>query len=262
MKLRTLLILVLTCLTGAAGLLAEDKYSYSATSDFSYVSEYVYRGIKRTSSALQPSVEVDLPNTGQGDLDVGLWASQPLQNKRSPYSTEVEGNEVDVYAGYKVKVDDSLSFEAVTTYYWYPDAKKSITGVPVYQTRDSYEVGLGTTYRIFGLSPSIYYYYDLVRRAQTVEGAVGYNVPLKKLGTALDFNLFAGTQSARDAFPRVPGPAIHESYNYYGAELSVPYQLSEHAKVHAGVAYSGNDKYLVGVPRDHVSVTVGFTAGF
>jgi uncharacterized protein (TIGR02001 family) len=228
------------------------KPSYSVTSDFSYTSEYVFRGIKNSNAAFQGSVEV-----GQDDLRVGLWTSQPINSKGE------DNNEIDFYAGYKVKLDRDLTADFVATYYYYPES----TGT---QTHHSYELGVGGTYDLGGLNPgfagvstSLYYYYDFRLKAQTVQVSFGYSLALKELGTSLDFSAFAGQVTGHDLTPDAPNTTTKESYGYYGIGVNIPYKLAENAQVHLGASYAINDKLFYNFhPKSTVAVSLGVTIGF
>ena len=228
------------------------KPSYSVTSDFSYTSEYVFRGIKNSNAAFQGSVEV-----GQDDVRVGLWTSRPINGKGE------DNNEIDFYAGYKVKLDRDLTADFVATYYYYPEA---VAG----QTHNSYELGVGGTYDLGGLNPgfagvstSLYYYYDFRLKSQTIQASLGYSLALKEIGTSLDFSVFAGMVSANNVAPDAAGPEISEAYNYYGIGLNIPYKLAENAQVHIGGSFSTHDKLFYGVdPKETLAFNAGLTIGF
>jgi len=233
------------------------KPSYSVTSDFSYTSEYVFRGVKNSNAAFQGSVEV-----GQDDFRVGVWTSQPINAKQNV--TQKYINETDFYAGYKVKVARDLTVDFVGTYYYYPEATGAVT-------RHSYELGVGGTYDLGGANPgltgittSLYAYYDFRLHQQTEQASVGYSIPLKDYGTSLDFSAFVGTVAAKDFSPDDNTvSSVHQSYNYYGIGVNVPYKLAENAQVHVGASYSANDKYLTGFrPKQDVAFSAGITLGF
>jgi uncharacterized protein (TIGR02001 family) len=234
------------------------KPSYSVTGDFSYTSEYVFRGIKNSNGAIQGSLEI-----GQDDFRAGIWTSQPIDGQDANGNNA--NNELDFYAGYKFRVSKALSADFVGTYYYYPEASGGVT-------HHSYEVGAGATFDMGALSPgfngvstSLYYYYDLRLKAQTLQASVGYSFPLKDYGTSLDFSAFAGTVSTHDAAPDddSPRPAVRESYNYYGIGVNIPYKLAENAQVHVGVSYAINDKLLTDFhPKQTLSVSAGVTLGF
>ena len=236
------------------------KPSYSVTSDFSYTSEYVFRGVKNSNAAFQGSVEV-----GQDDVRVGLWTSQPI-NSAGHDSTGVlkHGNEIDFYAGYKLKLARDLTADFVGTYYYYPE---SMAG----STHHSYELGVGGTYDLAGMSPgfagvttSLYGYYDFRLHQTTVQASVGYSLALKDYGTSLDFSAFVGNASAGNAAPDAKdAPKVKESYNYYGLGVNIPYKLAENAQVHVGASWSANSKYYYNFhPKQDISFSAGITLGF
>ncbi len=228
--------------------------SYSVTSDFSYTSEYVFRGLKNSNAAFQGSVEV-----GQDDFRVGLWTNQPINSRAFT-------NEIDLYAGYKLKLARDLTADFVGTYYYYPESN-SFTG----ETHDTFEIGVGGTYDLAGMSPglkgvttSLYGYYDFRLKSRTVQLSVGYSLALTDLGTSLDFSVYGGQVSARNTAPddNILGEKS-ESYNYAGIGLNIPYKLAENAQVHIGASCATTDKYRTNwQPKQTIAVNAGITLGF
>jgi uncharacterized protein (TIGR02001 family) len=237
-------IYLIAALAAASGLRADDpKPAYSITSDFTYASEYVFRGVKSAGNSFQPSVEV-----AAGDFNVGVWTNEPL--------TKHQNNEVDVYAGYDYKVNNALKLEGVATSYNYFEANAG-------QTKNTWELGVGATYTVAGFSPSAYVYHDFRLRADTVVGAVGYSVPLEAIGASLDTNLFVGSVNARDTAPDAFGPAVHDAYSFYGLDLNIPYKLNKNATFTIGGHYASNRNVAgVGGPFGVLSdKNVWFTTG-
>lgn len=234
--------IILAALATGTGLFAQDpRSSYSVTTDFTYTSQYVFRGLKRAGNSLQPSVEVTVQ-----DFYLGLWTNQPV--------TKNQDNELDVYAGYKYKVNKNLSVEGVGTYYWYPEANGWLT-------RRSWEAGIGATYALRGITTSVYYYHDFTLESNTLQGSVGYSLPLEAIGASLDFTGFYGAVDIGNWTPRAPGK-VHESYNYYGVDASLPYKLSEKATVTLGAHWAHNDNLPVGMNDNYIWWTAGVTVGF
>jgi uncharacterized protein (TIGR02001 family) len=224
--------------------------SYSITSDFTYSSEYIFRGMERAGNAFQPSVELTT-----SDFNLGLWTDEPI--------TKHENDELDLYAGYDYHVNSAVKLEAVATYYWYPEAKPSLS-----QTKYSYEGGLGATYSIAGFSPNLYYYHDFRLHSDTVQGAVGYSLPLGVMDLSLDSNIFVGNVNLRDRMPDAFGPRSKDTYTYYGIDLSIPYKLSRTATFKIGGHYA-NVSNLAGVGGplgtlgdNNLWFTAGVTIGF
>ena len=244
--------IIIAALIAGASVRADEpsgpKLDYSVTTSFSYTSEYVFRGIKNTKDAFQPSVEVDSNN-----FNLGVWTSQPV--------TGGQQNEIDIYGGYKYAVTKELSLQAVATYYWYPEFSTTRPNA-IDGAKDSFEPGVGATYTFMGFSPSLFYYHDFILKSDTVQGALGYALPLASFGTELDFSVYVGTTSAGDFAPDLPGPSVHESYNYYGADISLPYKLAASTTLTLGGHYAGNDKAPIGTPRNHGWFSIAITAGF
>lgn len=243
-------IIITALLTGAAWVRADQppKLDYSVTTSFSYASQYIFRGIKQTSDAFQPSLEVDSNN-----FDVGVWTNQPI--------TGGQQNEIDLYGGYKYSVTKDLTLQGVVTYYWYPEFSTTRAGA-IDTTKYSIEPGVGATYTIWGFSPSLFYYHDFKLDSDTLQGSLGYALPIPAIGTELDLSAYLGTSDGRDLAPSLPVPHVHESYNYYGADASVPYKLAPSTTLTVGAHYAGNDKAAPGTSRNHGWFTVAITAGF
>ena len=77
-------IYAIAALSVASGLRAEQaKSSYSSTSEFTYASEYMFRGVENAGNSFQPSGECN-----SGDVSLNLWTNQPV--------TKHENNEIDL----------------------------------------------------------------------------------------------------------------------------------------------------------------------
>ena len=244
-------LMLLAVLAAGASLCAQSdspRSSYSITADFTYASKYVFRGLQFAKDSFQPSIEVAIGDPRNGEFYGNLWTNQPILRH--------EDDEVDFKVGYRRQVAGGLTLEALATYYWYPEAR---TGA----THHSTEVGVGATYDAGGYAPSVtvYYYHDLDLKADTVEGSLGYGIPIKGIGTSLDVNVYAGTSKADDAEPE-SGVTVRESYTYYGADVRVPYQLSQNTKITVGAHWATNQNFVPGTPRNRYWFDVGFSAGF
>jgi uncharacterized protein (TIGR02001 family) len=246
--------IIITALLAGASLHADEtselstpKLDYSITSNFAFTSEYVFRGLKVTDQAFEPSLEVDSNN-----FDLGIWTSQPIIRN--------EQNEIDIYGGYKYAVNKDLSVQAVATYYLYPEFNRT-SPTNIDGARNSFEPGVGVTYTIAGFSPSAFYYYDVVLKQQTGLGSLGYALPLASLGTELDLTGYVGTVSAREATPSLK-KNVHQSYNYTGADLSLPYKLASNTTLTLAAHYANNFNGPLGTKRDLVWWSAGVAIGF
>jgi uncharacterized protein (TIGR02001 family) len=240
MKTRILAAAALLAAFAGEGARAQDR-SYSVTTDFAYASDYVFRGIEHADDSVQPSVEIDYPNAY-----LGVWLNQPLKRRQH--------NEIDLYGGYRYKVNRAVSLEAVATYYGYPQASG-------FQTRQTYEAGFGATYTFRGIAASAYLYRDFKLDANVEQASVNYSVPLTKLGTSLDFNGFVGAVQAADWQPN-GSIAVKQSYSYYGVNLAMPYKIAAKTDVTAGVHWAHNDGLPSAFNDDHVWWSLSVTMAF
>ncbi|MDR2673774.1 MAG: TorF family putative porin [Opitutaceae bacterium] len=237
--------ILLSSLVAGVSMLAqsnEPSSSYKVSADFTYANEYVFRGIKSAGNSFQPSIEVTID-----EFYVGFWTNQPV--------TKNQENELDIYVGYKQQITENLQLDVVATYYWYPEAR-------TFGTKKTYEAGVGATYNLRGLSFSAYGYYDFRLEATTLQASAGYSFPLEALGTSLDFNVYLGTVSARDTDPDALRTGVKEAYNYYGADLTLPYRLNDNAILHAGIHYASNDGEPLWADDNKLWFTLGLTVGF
>jgi len=212
----------------------ESKLSYSVTVDFPYASKYVFRGIENAKDSIQPSIEV-----ASGNFYAGVWTNwtnQPITNNSD--------NEIDFYAGYGIPLNDVWKLDVGATFYYYPEADKSSLD------EHTFEGYVGLTGTIQGFTPGIYAYYDFDLKAFTVQGSVGYSVPLESSGTSLDFTATLGNVS----------PDVGDDYLYYGIGVNMPFKLTDKATFAVGVQYASND--LDGADGDHLWFTTGLTVGF
>jgi len=224
--------LILAFLAGGLGLNAqESKLSYSVTVDFPYASKYVFRGIEYAKDSIQPSIEI-----ATGNFYAGVWTNQPVTNNSD--------NEFDFYAGYGIPMNDTWKLDVGATLYYYPEADTSSF------EEKTFEGYVGLTGTVAGFTPGIYAYYDFDLKAMTLQGSVGYSIPLETAGSSLDFSVTLGNVS----------PDVGDDYMYYGIGVNLPYKLTEKATFAVGAQYASND--LDGADGDHLWFTAGLTVGF
>ncbi len=208
--------------------------SYSVTADFSFVSKYVSRGKQLGRASLHPSLEA-----ATGPFRAGVWNNTPLRNEHDGNLTK----EIDLYLGYTPKLADKLSADFGATYYWFPRADRSLD-------YDSFEVFGGLNWALGSTTPAVYVYRDVVLDVWTVQGSLGYSVPLKQAGTSLDFSFTLGCVS----------PDRGEQYDYFSVGVNLPVKLSDAVKLNFGLSYTEND--LDGGEDPGLWGTAGVTARF
>ncbi len=183
------------------------KSDLSVTVDVSYVSDYVFRGVRLGEASIQPSVEA-----AYGDFYAGAWHSSELSHNDG-------ATETDLYAGYGYKLNDKVKLDAGVTRFTYSGGSDL----------DTTEVYVGASVDVL-LSPSVYFYHDFDLEVNTVEASIGYSIPVDAIKASVDLSAKLGNVSA-------PG----EDYTYGVAGVAIPYKLSETATLTVGADYVVND---------------------
>ncbi|OIR04283.1 bacterial protein of unknown function (Gcw_chp) [mine drainage metagenome] len=211
----------------------QTQSSYSVTLDFPYTSKYVFRGLERANGAqsIQPSVEL-----ATRDFYAGIWSNQPV--------TRHADNEFDFYSGYKLKLADAWHLDTGATLYYYPELAR---GAGSNTTTEGF---LGLVGNFAGFAPGLYSFYDFTLQTFTVQGQLGYSVPIPQAGLSVDLSAYAGHVS----------PKHGGDYSYWSLGANLPFRLNDKATFYVGVSYTDNNLALA---RGHlVSFTTGLTVGF
>jgi uncharacterized protein (TIGR02001 family) len=218
------------------------------TSDLTFASEYVFRGVELADNSIQPSIEASL-----GDFYAGVFANLPIENRDQSLT------ELHYYGGFALAIpgmEHIVLDLGVTVYHW-PDAGQN----------RSHEGFVGTKFEnvgIPGLSAAAYFFYDVDRRTHIVEGSVGYSFALDMVGmTSLDLSALYGNQFGGSIRDNRPG-RVGENYHYYGASAELPFRLNEFSTITAGAHYQSAERYdrdLAG-RNQNFFWTVSYTAGF
>ena len=202
----------------------------SVTVDVTYVSDYIFRGAKLADASIQPSVEA-----AYGDFYAGAWHTSEISHNDGV-------TETDFYAGYGYKLNDKVKLDAGVTEYTYSGGSSD----------DSTEVFIGASFDVL-LKPSLYYYYDFDNNVSTVEGSIGYSIPLEVIKSSLDLSAKYGWVA--------PDAGEQRTYGVLG--VSVPYKLSETATLTVGVDYYINDgDDLIDGDEDGFVGKAGISIGF
>lgn len=193
----------------------------AVSSDISYASRYVFRGIKETGESVQPTLEVAL-----GDLYGGVWGNFP---------TGAEQRKLNYYGGFGFLIPGLgfAAFDAGVTVYDYP-------GSGMDRTHEAY---LGANFTLPerpALRGSVFYSYDVDLRSHVGEAKVTYSRTLERIGlpAAVDFSFLGGLHGG--------GEVKTESYSYYGASVELPLILSDTALLTTGIHYEAAEKVSFG----------------
>ena len=234
---------------GAPGLLAQATApapAVSLTATASVVSQYMFRGQRLGTAAFQPSVEM-----AAGDLTLGVWGSVPFDGEDVPDSSDPE---IDLYGSYTFKLSDSLSLVPGATSYHYPDAPKSLGFY-----KWTFEPNLALSYSVQGWKFTPKVYYDTVLEGATYEFTAFYAVPLKDIGSELDFTASAGTFKLKNAAEDT-SPSVKSWGDYWLVGVAMPFQIAPNQKLTLGFAYTeGSNAFLKQgtAPRFNNTLAVG-----
>eukprot|EP01012_Entosiphon_sulcatum_P025592 TRINITY_DN30936_c0_g1_i1.p1 TRINITY_DN30936_c0_g1~~TRINITY_DN30936_c0_g1_i1.p1 ORF type:complete len:267 (-),score=21.49 TRINITY_DN30936_c0_g1_i1:363-1163(-) len=198
--------------------------SYTVTVTAAAVSQYMWRGLRLSGAAFQPAVEF-----GAGNLAVGVWASTPFDPQVVPDSSDPE---FDLYGSYNFAVNDAVSITPGFTAYIFP---KAPTSAGFY--RANLEPNLAVNYTVSGLKLTPKVYYDFVSKGATFELNAAFALPLKDLGTELDFIGQIGTYKWTD-FSNHANPRVKGWGDYWFLGVSAPFQLTKESKLILGFAYT------------------------
>lgn len=251
MNKKLLLVLAGMVLAGSVSVSGQTATPPPAAPDVTWtvtpalVSQYMFRGMRLGGPSFQPTVEM-----GYGSLTAGVWASVPLDDT----VPGVSDPEYNVYGSYTFPLNDAANIVVGGTWYIFPRAEKS---AGFYE--QTIEPSLAFNYTINGLRLTPKVYYDLVLEGVTVDLTAFYAVPLKNLGTELDFTAVVGTfdwdEAAEDTTP-----SVRNWGSYWSAGVSVPFQLTANSKLTLGFAYvRGYDNFTkqASFPKVENSLAVG-----
>lgn len=200
---------------------------YSFTVSPSFVSTYMFRGVRLGGASFQPSVELDAANWG-----VGVWSNFPLESE-----DYVSDPEADVYGFYNFTVSDGFDVSPGFTWYNYPNA---VDGA----YKSTFEPSLAASYTFKGVKLTPKLYYDMVMHGPTYEFTAAYALPLTELGTELDFTASVGTYMWRDSADDVPAN-VKNWGDYWLVGVSAPFTVTTNSKLTVGVAYTeGSNNYI------------------
>ena len=210
-----------------------------------FASQYMFRGARLSGPSFEPTVEFDYDTVA-----VGVWANFPIADKVVGQSDP----EYDVYGSYTIAVNDSFSVVPGFTWYNYPRAP-SANGF----FKATFEPSLAFNYTVAGIKFTPKFYYDVVLNGPTLELSASLALPLKDLGTELDFIGTVGTFKWKTAADNT-FPDLKNYGNYFLVGVSVPFAITSASKIVVGVAYTkGSDNYFKqsGSPKVKNTAAVG-----
>lgn len=194
------------------------------------VSHYMFRGQLLGGLSFQPAVEAAI-----GSTTVGLWSNFPVEDK----VPGVSDPEFDLYASNTITLNDAANVVVGFTYYYYP---RSDLNAGFYRATFEPNVAFNYTYQGVKLTPKVYW--DFTLDGPTYELSAAYALPLKDLGTELDFTAVGGTYKLKDV-SRNTTPDYKAWGDYWLVGVSSPFQLTKNSKITVGFAFTkGSNAYI------------------
>ncbi len=245
----------------AAGALAMGLTAFAATgkahhdlsvsTTWAFESEYIFRGVQFSETALQPDL-----NFTYGNFNLGAWASVPVGDDDVAF-----GDEIDIYGSYSFGLSETFSSSVGFTYYIFPDAASGF-----FDTLDEEDGTGANTFEINGsiaadvfLSPSVTLYYDFMFETVTLEGSIGNSFSLYD-ALSLDISGTLGHVFDDDE---------DSDYTYYMSNINLSYGFTEDVAGYVGVRYgrSSEDFYFDDViegtfQNNSIWFGFGLSAGF
>ena len=211
----------LLCATAIAPAAYAQDSEISVSTGVDYVTEYVFRGTSFAGSAVQPFAEASV-----GNFTVGGWFSTAIGE-----DSIFAGDEFDLYAGYSVPMDGSISLDLGATYYHFPE------GGSFFSTNDggsgSYEVSASVGFADVPFEPSISAYYDFTFEAFTLEGSAGHSIPVGE-SQSFDLGLTVGHVEVSGG-----------SYEWGTASAALGHSFTDDVSAYVGANYSLNSDKLL-----------------
>lgn len=218
----------------------------SVSTGVDYVSQYVFRGVSFADDAVQPYAELSY-----GDFTVGGWFSTGVGE-----NSIAAGDEIDLYAGYSVPLNSSISLDLGATYYHFPQGGSffSTDG----GSAGTYEVSASVGFGDVPLSPAVTAYYDFTLEAFTLAGDVSHSFAIGE-NQSFDLGLTVGLVDG-DGF----------SYEWGTASAALSHGFTDDVSAYIGANYSLNsedlldfDSIINGEPEgDLFWIGTGVSAGF
>ena len=112
---------IATAMVGMLVLAGASSGAHAGTSgSITLTSDYVFRGVTQTDQ--DPALQGGVEYAAENGVYVGAWGSNIswLSDASSTLAPISSSLELDVYAGYRGKFSDAVSYDVGALYYWYP----------------------------------------------------------------------------------------------------------------------------------------------
>lgn len=247
------LLAVATTFAPASSAASGDEGAWSVTPAF--VSQYLFRGARVAGASFQPSLDY-----AAGSFAAGVWSSAAFSHRAGGDSDP----EFDFYGTYSFS-NDAGTIDVVPGFwlYTYPDAERS----DGYHSL-TFEPNLAVNLYVGGIRLTPTLYYDVTLEGATWELTAAFAVPLKQLGTTIEFLATAGTFKW-DNVTAGASPKEKNWGDYYTIGARLPVTISTRSQIALGLTHSiGRNNFFkqAGAPKyenpdagSHTAVTLSYT---
>lgn len=188
-----------------------------------WTSQYLFRGQRYAGPSFQPDVEMDGP-----DWTAGVDASVPTGDSADAFSRK----EIDVYGSLTWSISPAFSVQPGATWFTFPggvnQAYAGSSESPL--TRQALEPNLAVNVTAGPVKFTPKAYLDVAWHTATVEINAAAALPLRDIGTELDFGGTLGTYR-----PYAGGVG---SGDYWLLQACLPYQLGRHWRASGTAGYT------------------------
>ncbi|MEM9013798.1 MAG: TorF family putative porin [Pseudomonadota bacterium] len=204
---------------------AAGEFGVSTTVGFE--SKYVFRGIQFAETSIQPAI-----NLSYGNFYTGAWFNLPIGD--DDFTSTPGGEELDLFGGYSVSLDDTFTLDVGVTYYTFPDLA---SGFGDLFEEDGDGLGANTIEFYAGVSldgplaPSLYVYHDINFDTTTIQGSASHSFDVAEKVTfdvGGDIGYVIDDDDGGD-------------YLYGVASAGFTYALTDNGSISAGGRYGGSD---------------------
>lgn len=201
----------------------------SVSTDLTYTSKYVFRGVEVSTESFQPSLNVEV-----GNFMLGVWNSTPIEKD---YELEF-----DYTLGYNINVTKDWSVNVGATVYHYPGLDEG--------KKYSSEGFIGLNGTLLGFTTETCAFYDRDLKALTAQQTLGRSFNLSEK-LSLDLSGSIGRVRFDDS----------SFYTYYGAGATLAYSITEKATISVGGQWADHN-LTDGTPGNHTWGTIGLSYQF
>jgi hypothetical protein len=226
--LRSVTLAAFAAAPSYAQTMAGDEGTFTITPSF--VSAYMFRGVRLGGLSFQPLVEYS-----KGRLVLGLQSNFPISDK-IPGTCDPE---FDLTASYSwTIVPDTFTIKPGIALYTYPRADADDGFY-----KATCEPSLSFGYSLGDMDFAFNYYYDIIMKGATYEFGVNYLIPAKSIGFDIELSALVGKYDWSDSV----ADDVRKTRNkgsYLQTGVAISYEVSKRSSLNIGWCFAkGTNNY-------------------